>query len=349
MRYRVLDECFRDWNRKYTWEELKRMVNRALRAGGHTPISISTLRADVKFMMSEEGGSAPIKTYHDGHEVYMRYSDPDYSILRQEITPREMKQLTDTVEMLSRFKGLPNYAWLTRTLTELKVRFGLEGTAKDSVAFAHNDNLKGLRWFEPLFNAINAKQVVEVAYHRFGHPVRKRVIHPYQLRQYNNRWYLVGKEDRQQDRFQFVVLPIDRMSDVRIKTDEVFRPESAYALEQHFKNNVGVSIQPEGRIENVLVKAWSYAVDYMETKPIHPSQREVESGEFRVESGGTVVPYKVFRMDLGVNEELVQQLLVYADQCEILAPESLKAKIHERAEAILKANPVKNSGEDENI
>ena len=217
IRYRVLDECFRDWNRRYTWDALREAVNRELRNCGNTEVSISTLRADVKFLKSEAGGEAPIVTLHDGHEVYMRYSDPDFSILRQEITPQEMKQLTETVEMLSRFKGLPNYEWLTRTLTELKVRFGLEGTAKDSVAFAHNDLLKGLRWFEPLFEAINRKQVVEVTYSRFtvNKKERVRVIHPYQLRQYNNRWYLVGKEERLEARHRFVVLPIDRMSDVK--------------------------------------------------------------------------------------------------------------------------------------
>lgn len=330
IRYKVMDECFRDWNKRYTWEKLQDKVNDVLEQAGITPVSISTLRADVKFMQSDAGGNAPIRTYHDGHEVYMRYADPDFSILLQPITERELKQLAETVEMLSRFKGLPNYEWLTTTLTELKVRFGLEGTAKDSVAFAHNDLLVGLRWFEPLFDAINKRQVVEVDYHRFGKPDRKRIVHPYQLRQYNYRWYLVGREDRLRDRHRLVVLPIDRMSDVRCKMDEVFRPESSYQLERHFKNNVGVSVQPEGKIEVIRIKAWSYAVDYLMTKPIHESQRVVESG-------GTSVPYKIFRMDLKVNEELVQQLLVYADQCEILEPESLRKKICERAQAILQA------------
>ena len=337
IRYRVLDECFRDWGKRYTWERLQDKVNNVLEQADITPVSVSTLRADVKFMQSEEGGKAPIKTYHDGHEVYMRYSDPDFSILRQEITPSEMKQLADTVEMLSRFKGLPNYEWLTTTLTELKVRFGLEGTAKDSVAFAHNDLLEGLRWFEPLFHAINKRQVVEVEYHRFGKPTRKRIVHPYQLRQYNYRWYLVGREDRLRDRHRLVVLPIDRMSDVRCLTDEVFRPESSYQLERYFKNNVGVSVQPEGKIETIRIKAWSYAVDYLMTKPIHETQRIVEEGDTNL-SDGIVVPYKVFRWDLMVNEELIQQLLVYADQFEVLEPESLKKKIADRAKAILEAN-----------
>ena len=125
IRYKALDECFRDWGKRYTWEMLQEYVERVVAKEGVTQVSISTLRADVNFMKSEAGGNAPIKTYHDGHVVYLRYDVPDFSILQQEITPRELKQLTDTVEMLSRFKGLPNYEWLTTTLTELKVRFGL--------------------------------------------------------------------------------------------------------------------------------------------------------------------------------------------------------------------------------
>ena len=333
IRYKALDECFRDWGKQYTWEKLQDYVERAVAKEGVTQVSISTLRADVNFMKSEAGGNAPIKTYHDGHVVYLRYDDPDFSILQQEITPRELKQLTDTVEMLSRFKGLPNYEWLTTTLTELKVRFGLEGTAKDSVAFAHNDRLAGLQWFEPLFNAINKRQAVEVRYHRFGKPERLRVIHPYQMRQYNNRWYLVGREDRLRDRHRLVVLPIDRMTDVKTAEGVEFRPESSYQLERHFKYNVGVSVQPKGKVETIIIKAWSYAVDYLETKPIHETQRIWE-----VSPEGETPAWVKYRMELMVNEELIQQLHVYADQCEVLQPESLKKKIADRAKAILEAN-----------
>ena len=105
IRYKALDECFRDFGKRYTWEKLQEYVERAVAKEGITQVSISTLRADVNFMKSDAGGNAPIKTYHYGHEVYMRYSDPDFSILRQEITPQEMKQLADTVEMLAALRG----------------------------------------------------------------------------------------------------------------------------------------------------------------------------------------------------------------------------------------------------
>ena len=219
------------------------------------------------------------------------------------------------------------------------------------------------QWFEPLFEAINRKQVVEVTYSRFmvydsrltvNRKERVRVIHPYQLRQYNNRWYLVGKEERLEARHRFVVLPIDRMSDVKTAEGVEFRAESSYQIERNLKYNVGVSVLPEGRVERVRVKAWSWAVEYLETKPLHESQRVVETPSpdgtppKQGESCETPTPKgtppeqgescKVFEWEVMVNEELIQQLLVYADQCEILEPESLKRKISERAKAILRNN-----------
>lgn len=241
LRYKVLDECFRDWRRRYTWKRLLEAVNSELDRHSYTPVSVSTIRADVEFLKSEEGGGIPWRRCATATRCICAISTP-ISPSCNKITPREMQQLTETVEMLSRFKGLPNYEWLNQTLTELKVRFGLEGTAKDSVAFAHNDNLVGLRWLEPLFQAINSKRVVAVMYHRFGKLERQRVIHPYQLRQYNYRWYLVGREDCLRERHRLVVLPIDRMSDVKTLDDVEFRPESAYQIERHFNNNVGTVV-----------------------------------------------------------------------------------------------------------
>ena len=94
-----------------------------------------------------------------------------------------------------------------------------------------------------------------------------------------------------------------------------------------------MSVQPKGKVETIIIKAWSYAVDYLETKPIHETQRIWE-----VSPEGETPAWVKYRMELMVNEELIQQLHVYADQCEVLQPESLKKKIADRAKAILEAN-----------
>ena len=55
--------------------------------------------------------------------------------------------------------------------------------------------------------------------------------------------------------------------------------------------------------------------------------------------------YKVFKLNVIPNEELVQQLLVYADQVEVLEPLTLREKLRKRAEAIVKNNENHNEND----
>jgi len=83
----------------------------------------------------------------------------------------------------------------------------------------------------------------------------------------------------------------------------------------------------------VKVRVWYPAVWYLETKPIHETQHEI------VEERGK--DYKVFEMEVIPNEELVQQLMVYADQAEVMEPEWVRLKIIDRAKAILGKNGIR--------
>ena len=44
-------------------------------------------------------------------------------------------------------------------------------------------------------------------------------------------------------------------------------------FDEYFYDIVGVSLNPEGKKQNVVVSAYYPAAYYIETKPIHPSQR----------------------------------------------------------------------------
>ena len=81
---------------------------------------------------------------------------------------------------------------------------------------------------------------------------------------------------------------------------------------------------PEGWPEKVRVKAYYPAAHYIATKPLHHSQREVQDSGF-----------KIFEWRVRMNEELVQQLIVYADQIEVLQGDWVRDKLRERAEKII--------------
>lgn len=100
---------------------------------------------------------------------------------------------------------------------------------------------------------------------------------------------------------------------------------------EYFDNIVGVSLLPEGKPVKVLLRAVYPAVNYINTKPLHPSQRIKERGD----------GYVVYQLDVIPNEELVQQLLVYADQLEVMNNPWLRDQLCLRARKILERNSEK--------
>lgn len=382
MRYKVLDACFRNWQKRYYFETLLEEVNSYMDYMKLEPISERQLRDDINVMEADAGKDVVLLKKKDGRRVYYRYEKKDMTIFSHQLTDEEASAVTQTVKLLTQYKGLPTYNWVEETLLRLREYFLGEDEVVGTVSFAQNPDVVGLEWFKPLFEATVNHEVVELDYHRFGRPMKKRTIHPYQLKQWNYRWYLVGYEPEQSKRLPLVVVPIDRIDGVTNLGDHGFveKPEDL-DLDDYFYDIVGVSRLPEGQLVTVRVKAYYPAAWYLETKPIHPSQKEIRndgitdsrndgeiprqarddkgvgsgdkesrnygSTEARKDgttdsrkSGETEPGYKVFEWKVIENEELVQALIVYADQIEVLQGGWLRNRLCERANAILNYNEI---------
>lgn len=327
IRYKVLDRCFRDSRRRYYIEDLVEACNEELSNYDGSSVSERTIRDDISFMQREAGGGIPLVKKYDGHKAYYMYSDRNFSIMDLPMSQSEAEMLSDTIQMLSRFKGLPNQEWLNATLVQMKSTFNI-GQAKASyVSFSQNEDLKGLKYFTPLYEAIASQQVVSLEYHQFGRPSYNRIIHPYQLRQYNNRWFLVGWEPAVAAKIPLVVIPLDRIDDYKILDKEHFVSYQG-DIDECFKDIVGVSLKFKEPCQHIVFKAYHPTSSYIETKPIHHSQRVVERYE----------EYTIFSLDLIPNYEFETIMMSYADNCEILEPQDLKESLVCRAKNIIKYN-----------
>lgn len=341
VRYMVLDSCFRNRRKRYYIDDLLEAVNNYMRVHSFQPISERQLRDDINFMEYDAGEDIELLRIQDGHSKYYQYRDPGMSMFKHQLTDDEAALISNTVKLLSRFEGLPRYDWVDETLLRLREFFQLDENIGGAVSFAQNPDLTGLQWFKPLFEAIERKYVVELDYHRFGKPTKKRILHPYQMKQWNYRWYVVGLEECQSPRLPLVVIPIDRIDGVKVQGvqgvqgGQKFKEKPAdLDLDDYFYDIVGVSKLPEGKLEKVRVKAYYPAAHYMSTKPVHASQRVVEE----VQDVQGVQGFKIFEWEVIPNEELVQQLIVYADQLEVIVGDFVKRKLVERAKAILENN-----------
>lgn len=314
-----------------------------------TSIEERQLYKDIAAMEREAAGGVVIERVQDGKRKYLRYSDPSYSLFEPVITQQEAQLLSDTIQLLSRFKGLPQFDWLDETMARLRQTFQLDDDVAGAVSFQQNPYLRGLKWFGDVFDAIVKKEVLEITYHHFGKKPRVRIVHPYQLRQSSDRWYLVGYEERQETRHKLVMLPLDRVDDVQVLRDTQesgkykFREKPVdLDIDDYFYDIVGVSLNPESEPEKIVLKVGYPDAEYMLTKPIHASQRLVE----RIHSTGKgldhVRGYMIFEMELIPNEEFIHQLLTYAHNAEVVKPKGLREKIYKRAKAILEHNKIEN-------
>lgn len=327
IRYAVLDRCFRNWRKRYYIDDLVEACNKELYNYDGSSVTERQVRADIQFMQREAGGAVPLDIKRDGHRVYYRYSDPNFSIKNLPMSQQEVEMLTDTINMLSRFKGLPNHEWLNATLAQMKSTFNIDNAQLSYVSFSQNEDLRGLNYFTPLYEAIASHHVVSLKYHKFDCEPWERVVHPYQLRQYNNRWFLVGMEPALQDKLPLVVIPLDRIDDYKILGAEKFKPYDG-DVDECFKDIVGVSLRFNEPCQHIVFKAYSVIAPYIETKPIHHSQKIVERHN----------EYTIFSLDLIPNYEFETLMMTYADNCEVLEPQSLREKLSTRAENIAKIN-----------
>ena len=107
LRYQILDRCFSNFQKRYELNDLLNEVNDKLRDIFDTEVSDRQIREDIKYMRDRVSFNAPIVAYpYDGKKCYYRYSDPNFSIYKNELSVDEIMKLQATIDMLSRYRGI---------------------------------------------------------------------------------------------------------------------------------------------------------------------------------------------------------------------------------------------------
>lgn len=334
IRYQALDKCFRAKYKRYYIKDLIKACNDALlKFTGDSRYQYDTwmtdrdyegvkrrqIYNDIDFMRSEAGYQAPIITKKEGREVYYTYEDSDFTINKSPITDEEIAQLKETILTLNRLKGLPHYEWMEELVSNLEDKLGFKGINESVIGLDHNRYLKGIEYLSPLFDSIVKQQVQQITYQKFEGSQYCWQIHPYYLKQYNGRWFLLGLNEEIQE---ITTIPLDRikaMSEINIP----FRPNNKYDFnDEYFCDIIGVNLPREKKIEKVLLKFEPYRFNYVKTKPLHESQRVHENN--------------ILELRLIINNELESLILSFGNDIEVLEPQHLRAKITEIAIGLAK-------------
>jgi predicted DNA-binding transcriptional regulator YafY len=312
IRYKILDTCFRNTGRNYTFEDLMAACNDALadidpRSGG---ISIRTLRDDIAFMESEAGWMADIERVKAGKKSYYRYSDPNFSINNQPLSQTELTQINSALEIISRFNGMPQFGWVSEIVTKINNGFELKDDSSSIISFDSNQYLKGIEHLGALFNAINTKKVIKMVYRPFksNHDI-DLILHPYYLKQYNNRWFLFGLNDKYKSISNMALDRIVSFETITLK----YIKNNTVDFNEFFEDIIGVTRPENGKLTKIELKFNNEEAPYVLTKPIHGSQKKV----IQDDSGLTI------SIEIIPNIEFEKLILSFGERVMILSPKKI--------------------------
>ena len=321
IREMVLDRCLRG-KRKYTMQDLMDACNKELRNHELSEVtSLNTIRQDLRNIESRY--YTIVEDKRVGRNIYYSYKDPSFSIFDAPLTEDEMRHLNDTLLMLKRFEGLPQFRWISEMNTRLQTNFMSSGEEAPIIGFDENPYVQGSDYLTQLYDAICHHACLKLTYRPFlSDEAKIHEIHPYYLKQYNGRWFLFGWSQQAQ---RLNTYALDRIEGIS-RSDTKYIENTMFDFQEYFEDIIGVSINNNNTLEKVRLWFNKEQLQYVKTKPLHGSQRVFDENEL----GGVV------EIEVMPNFELEQLLLSFGERVKVLAPKGLVKKNKNRIATNLK-------------
>jgi len=307
IRYQTLDKCFRNPGRKYFIEDLIAECNKAIYdfTGNPDGIKRRQIYDDISFMESEQGWAVPLKRFKEGRKVYIRYEDLSFSINNSPLNNAEEEQLKEALFTLSRLKGMPQFNWIEEITTRINAGLDLANQSSKVIEFDQNQYLKGIEFINPLYQAIISRNTISIEYQSFKQEISQTItIHPYFLKQYNNRWFLFGLNEEYKT---ISNLALDRILSLN-ETEIAFEKQESIDFEEYFEDMIGVTLPEGAKPQKILLKITASLWPYIKTKPLHGSQKIKEINE----------SHTLVELNLIINYELISLLFSYAENITVL-------------------------------
>lgn len=320
IRYKVLDSCFRNTGKRYFINNLIDECNKVLTEinPSFSGISRRQIFEDISFMESNEGWNIDLQKLRDGKKVYYCYSDSSFSINNMPLNEVEINQLQSALDILSQFKGMPQFEWVHELVPKLKQGLILQQKTETIIEFDNNQYLKGIQNIGVLHNAIHYKKVLKINYQPFENDLPFNLLfHPYYLKQYNNRWFLFGLNP-ENGKYDWN-LALDRIVNIT-ETNENYQKNDQIDWSEYFEDIIGVTKPIDAMVENITLHFYGRTGKYIESKPLHGSQKSNWINQNILE----------VRLQLIINYEFERLILSYADSVKVMVPISLTNQIKNR-------------------
>lgn len=325
IRHRTIDKCLQNPYRQWTLNDLIDACSEALYEYEGRDINVSKrcVQLDIQLMRSDKlGYNAPIVVYD---KKYYKYEDDNYSITNIPLTENDMNVLSESVEMLKQFKDFSLFSELGGIIQRLEDKVYTEKTHQSSIIHLDkNEGLKGLEHLDGLYQAILKELCLTITYQSFKARKASDIpFHPYILKEYNNRWFVVG---RKKPGDPILTLALDRITKIAYNL-HIEYDKGDFDGDTFYKNTIGVTVLNDDQLQEVVLKLDRENAPYVLTKPFHHSQKVLE----RLQDGSTLIQVKVHH-----NFEFERLILGFGNSVEVVKPRLIRNRIAKKLSRALK-------------
>lgn len=317
IRYRTIDQCLSNRSRRWTLQNLIDACSDALYEyeGITKGISRRTIQGDIQMMRSDKlGYNAPIIVVE---KKYYTYEDPNYSITNNPLTEADLSRLTEVVEILKQFKDFSHFQDLEGMVQKLEDKVAsAQQRRRPIIQLERNERLQGLEFLDRIYQAVLNKEVLKVYYQPFWRENAMPVmIHPYLLKEYQNRWYAVGFSDSKK---KISLLALDRIQSIELARTP-FIENNFFNPDLYFKDVIGVTVFQNSEPTKVVLFVRSSNVPYVLTKPLHASQKVLRDYKDGV----------LIELTVRINFELKNHIRALGANIMVVAPTKLRTELQE--------------------
>lgn len=173
---------------------------------------------------------------------------------------------------------------------------------------------RGLQSLPQYLEAMEKRKCLQIQYAPFDGQRFERTVAPYQIREYDGRWYLIARDTNPGSDY-IKCFALDRIEAFSV-LEKPFEMPDLPALDALFVPCMGITKSDEAVIEVVLAFTQEEA-PYIKTLPLHPSQEILEETKKRL----------VVKLCVYDTWELRAKIRSYGSHVEVLSPAALREAV----------------------
>ena len=169
---------------------------------------------------------------------------------------------------------------------------------------------QGTENFHGLLHAINNQLQISFTYQKYWEDyLTHRIVEPYALKEFRNRWYLLAMD---QNDLKVKSFALDRLIGLDI-TKKKFQQSETFDVNEHYRYCFGIISPSDHKLEEVILSFDAIQGKYIKSLPLHETQEILIDDEHEVR----------IRLKVYLTFDFIMEILSHGENVKVIKPESL--------------------------